>query len=48
MGRVGGGGIYLCRTTKTEREVQTSRSYCVLSENKWPILYRSISKRIAP
>ncbi len=28
--------------------MQTSRSCCVLSENKWLIFYRSISKRIDP
>ena len=38
----------LWQTTKTEREVHTSRSYSVLSENKWPILDCSISKRIDP
>ena len=47
-GRVGGGDIYICQTTKTEREVCTSRSYCVISKHKWLVLYRSISKRIDP
>nr|DAU79129.1 MAG TPA: hypothetical protein [Inoviridae sp.]DAW51136.1 MAG TPA: hypothetical protein [Inoviridae sp.] len=45
---MGGGGIYICQTTKTEREVQTSRSYCVLSKYKWLVLDCSISKRIDP
>ena len=40
--------FYICQITKTEREAQTSRSCRVLSENKWFILYHSISKRIDP
>ena len=40
--------VFICQTAKTEREVQTSRSYCVLSENKWFVLDCSISKRIDP
>ena len=47
-GRVGSGRYLSCQTTETEREVQTSRSYCVLSENKWLVLDCSISKRIDP